>query len=191
MNVDGPLGRRARQDRERSGEPGADFASAGVVVLDVVGRGNVEGGNRREVLRILAPAEIEDRARIAEICRARHRIELAAAEEAPARDRRRIEPEAQRVADISVVEGMETIVHRGASRLPKVVFVRRRNRRASLPASISGAMPIRMEDFVALLDEGALGRIELCVRVMHQRPDDHPTSPAWCEGRSLEVVVLS
>ena len=48
-----------------------------------------------------------------------------------------------------------------------------------------------MDDFVALLDDATLGRGDLCVRELHGQPADHPTSPAWWEGRYLKMVVLS
>ena len=50
---------------------------------------------------------------------------------------------------------------------------------------------IKMDDFVALLDDATLGRSDLCVRELHGQPADHPTSPAWWEGRYLKMVVLS
>ena len=50
---------------------------------------------------------------------------------------------------------------------------------------------VGMEGFVALLDDGALGRGDLCVRELHGQPADHPTLPAWWEGRYLKFVVLS
>ena len=50
---------------------------------------------------------------------------------------------------------------------------------------------IKMDDFVALLDDATLGRGDLCVRELHGQPADHPTSPAWWEGRYLKMVVLS
>jgi 23S rRNA (cytosine1962-C5)-methyltransferase len=50
---------------------------------------------------------------------------------------------------------------------------------------------IKMEDFVALLDDATLGRGDLCVRELHGQPADHPTSSAWWEGRYLKMVVLS
>ena len=50
---------------------------------------------------------------------------------------------------------------------------------------------IKMDDFVALLDDAALGRSDMCVRELHGQPADHPTSPAWWEGRYLKMVVLS
>ncbi len=49
---------------------------------------------------------------------------------------------------------------------------------------------IKMEDFVALLDDAALGRDDMCVRELHGQPADHPTTAAWWEGRYLKMVVL-
>ena len=47
------------------------------------------------------------------------------------------------------------------------------------------------EAFLATLDDAALGRSDLCLREVHGQPDDHPTLPAWPEGRYLKLAVLS
>lgn len=46
------------------------------------------------------------------------------------------------------------------------------------------------EAFVATLDDVAVGRDDLCLRELHGQPEDHPTLPAWPEGRYLKFVVL-
>jgi 23S rRNA (cytosine1962-C5)-methyltransferase len=46
------------------------------------------------------------------------------------------------------------------------------------------------EDFLATLDDATLGRGDLCLREMHGQPPDHPTLPAWPEGRYLKFAVL-
>jgi len=46
------------------------------------------------------------------------------------------------------------------------------------------------EAFVATLDDAALGRGDLCLRELHGQPEDHPTLPAWPEGRYLKLAVL-
>jgi 23S rRNA (cytosine1962-C5)-methyltransferase len=46
------------------------------------------------------------------------------------------------------------------------------------------------EDFLATLDDAALGRDDLSVREVHGQPEDHPTLPCWPEGRYLKFVVL-
>ena len=50
---------------------------------------------------------------------------------------------------------------------------------------------VGMEDFVALLDDAALGRGDFCVREMYGQPADHPTLAGWWEGRYLKFVVMS
>ena len=47
------------------------------------------------------------------------------------------------------------------------------------------------EDFLATLDDAALGRGDLCVREVYGHAEDHPTLPAWPEGRYLKFVVLA
>ncbi|AUX39232.1 SAM-dependent methyltransferase [Sorangium cellulosum] len=49
---------------------------------------------------------------------------------------------------------------------------------------------ISMEDFVGTLDDATLERDDLRVRALHGQPEDHPTLPAWWEGRYLKFVVL-
>jgi 23S rRNA (cytosine1962-C5)-methyltransferase len=50
---------------------------------------------------------------------------------------------------------------------------------------------VTMEDFLATLDDAALGRGDLAAREVHGQPEDHPTLAAWPEGRYLKLVVLS
>jgi 23S rRNA (cytosine1962-C5)-methyltransferase len=47
------------------------------------------------------------------------------------------------------------------------------------------------EDFLATLDDRALGRDDLRLREVHGQPQDHPTLPAWPEGRYLKFAVLA
>ena len=47
------------------------------------------------------------------------------------------------------------------------------------------------ETFVATLDDGALGRRDLRLVALHGPPEDHPTIPAWPEGRYLKFAVLA
>jgi 23S rRNA (cytosine1962-C5)-methyltransferase len=49
---------------------------------------------------------------------------------------------------------------------------------------------VPLEDFVATLDAEALGRDDLRVLEAHGQPEDHPSLPAWPEGRYLKFVVL-
>src|SRR5262249_2254506 len=49
---------------------------------------------------------------------------------------------------------------------------------------------VTLEDFLATLDDATLGRGDLTVRETHGQPADHPTLPAWPEGRYLKMVVL-
>lgn len=46
------------------------------------------------------------------------------------------------------------------------------------------------EDFLATLDEAALGGRALSVRAVYGQPSDHPSLAAWPEGRYLKFVVL-
>jgi 23S rRNA (cytosine1962-C5)-methyltransferase len=49
---------------------------------------------------------------------------------------------------------------------------------------------VTAEDFLATLDDAALGRSDLVLRELHGQPDDHPSLPAWPEGRYLKLAVL-
>ncbi len=50
---------------------------------------------------------------------------------------------------------------------------------------------VAAEDFLETLDDAALGRSDLCLRELFGQPADHPTLPAWREGRYLKLAVLS
>ena len=50
---------------------------------------------------------------------------------------------------------------------------------------------VRLEDFLATLDDAALGGRTLCLREIWGQPADHPTLAAWPEGRYLKFAVLS
>jgi 23S rRNA (cytosine1962-C5)-methyltransferase len=47
------------------------------------------------------------------------------------------------------------------------------------------------EDFVATLDDTALGRRDLRLCDLFGQPEDHPSLPAWPEGRYLKFAVLA
>ncbi len=47
------------------------------------------------------------------------------------------------------------------------------------------------EDFAATLDDAALGRSDLSLRELHGHAEDHPTLPAWPEGRYLKLAILA
>ena len=49
---------------------------------------------------------------------------------------------------------------------------------------------VTAEDFVATLDDAALGRGDLRLLDLFGQPDDHPSLPAWPEGRYLKMAVL-
>jgi 23S rRNA (cytosine1962-C5)-methyltransferase len=49
---------------------------------------------------------------------------------------------------------------------------------------------ISMEDFLTTLDDAALGRDDLAMIGAFGQPPDHPTLPAWPEGRYLKLVML-
>jgi 23S rRNA (cytosine1962-C5)-methyltransferase len=50
---------------------------------------------------------------------------------------------------------------------------------------------VSMEEFVGTLDSQALGRDDLSVVSVYGHAPDHPTLPAWSEGRYLKMVVLA
>ncbi len=50
---------------------------------------------------------------------------------------------------------------------------------------------VTAEDFAATLDDAALGRSDLSLVEMHGNPADHPTLPAFPEGRYLKFFVLA
>ncbi len=50
---------------------------------------------------------------------------------------------------------------------------------------------VSTEDFMSTLDEVALGRDDLSLVAMHGQPPDHPTLPAWFEGRYLKLAILA
>jgi 23S rRNA (cytosine1962-C5)-methyltransferase len=49
---------------------------------------------------------------------------------------------------------------------------------------------VTMEDFLGTLDDAALGRGDLRVCDVFGQPEDHPSLPAWPEGRYLKFVTL-
>jgi 23S rRNA (cytosine1962-C5)-methyltransferase len=57
------------------------------------------------------------------------------------------------------------------------------------PASCSSH--IDAIDFASTLDDAALGRNDLRILEMHGPPADHPSLPAWPEGRYLKFAVLA
>lgn len=46
------------------------------------------------------------------------------------------------------------------------------------------------EDFASTLDDAALGRDDLRLLAVFGQPEDHPTLPAWFEGRYLKFAIL-
>ncbi|MDI3286017.1 class I SAM-dependent rRNA methyltransferase [Polyangium sp. 15x6] len=50
---------------------------------------------------------------------------------------------------------------------------------------------VSAEEFLGTLDDAALGRDDLSLVAMHGQPPDHPTLPAWFEGRYLKFAVLA
>jgi 23S rRNA (cytosine1962-C5)-methyltransferase len=50
---------------------------------------------------------------------------------------------------------------------------------------------VTAEDFAATLDDAALGRADLSLVGLFGSPWDHPTLPAWPEGRYLKFAVLA
>ena len=49
---------------------------------------------------------------------------------------------------------------------------------------------VHAEDFLATLDDAALGPTDLRLLELRGQPADHPTLPAWPEGRYLKFAVL-
>ena len=49
---------------------------------------------------------------------------------------------------------------------------------------------VTAEDFAGTLDDAALGRSDLSLVELFGQPEDHPTLPAWPEGRYLKFAVL-
>ena len=47
------------------------------------------------------------------------------------------------------------------------------------------------EAFASTLDDASLGRGDLRLLALHGAPEDHPTLPAWPEGRYLNFAVLA
>lgn len=62
--------------------------------------------------------------------------------------------------------------------------------RGGVLCAASCSSHITAEDFLATLDDATLERDDLRVRAVHGQPEDHPTLPAWWEGRYLKFVVL-
>ncbi len=50
---------------------------------------------------------------------------------------------------------------------------------------------VTAEDFVATLDDAALGRSDLRLLELHGPPPDHPTLPRFVEGRYLKLAILA
>jgi 23S rRNA (cytosine1962-C5)-methyltransferase len=50
---------------------------------------------------------------------------------------------------------------------------------------------VTAEDFAGTLDDAAVGRGDLRLCELFGQPEDHPTLPAWPEGRYLKLAILS
>ena len=87
-------------------QPFPDIALAGVVVLDVVGCGDVQVTDPFEELLIVAAAKIQDGGRIAEVGGPGQRVKASAAEQSAGANRRRIEPEAEGLSHIAEIDGL-------------------------------------------------------------------------------------
>jgi 23S rRNA (cytosine1962-C5)-methyltransferase len=62
--------------------------------------------------------------------------------------------------------------------------------RGGLLCAASCSSHITAEDFLSTLDDATLGQSDLRLQEMHGQPPDHPTLPAWPEGRYLKFAVL-
>lgn len=49
---------------------------------------------------------------------------------------------------------------------------------------------VSLEDFATTLDDAVLGRDDLRLLAAFGQPEDHPTLPAWFEGRYLKFAIL-
>ncbi|MBK9260833.1 MAG: class I SAM-dependent rRNA methyltransferase [Polyangiaceae bacterium] len=63
--------------------------------------------------------------------------------------------------------------------------------RSGVLCAASCSSHVTMEEFVGTLDAATLGRDDLSVVAIHGHAPDHPTLPAWSEGRYLKMVVLT
>lgn len=50
---------------------------------------------------------------------------------------------------------------------------------------------VSAEDFLATLDDASLGRSDMRLVDLFGQPEDHPSLPAWPEGRYLKLAILS
>jgi 23S rRNA (cytosine1962-C5)-methyltransferase len=63
--------------------------------------------------------------------------------------------------------------------------------RGGLLCAASCSSHVSTEEFVGTLDQHTLGRDDLSLVSLHGHAPDHPTLPAWSEGRYLKMVVLA
>ena len=83
--------------------------------------------------------------------------------------------------------------------LPRALGAYRRLHRAIAAVLADGAIfcasscssHVTAEDFLGTLDDATLGSDRLRLREIFGQPADHPTLPAWPEGRYLKFAVLS
>jgi len=63
--------------------------------------------------------------------------------------------------------------------------------RGGVLCAASCSSHVSTEEFVGTLDQATLGRDDLSLVSIHGHAPDHPTLPAWSEGRYLKKVVLA
>lgn len=63
--------------------------------------------------------------------------------------------------------------------------------RGGVLCAASCSSHVSTEEFVGTLDSTALGRDDLSLVSIHGHSADHPTLPAWSEGRYLKMVVMA
>jgi 23S rRNA (cytosine1962-C5)-methyltransferase len=63
--------------------------------------------------------------------------------------------------------------------------------RCGILCAASCSSHVTTEEFVGTLDQHTLGRDDLSLVSIHGHAPDHPTLPAWSEGRYLKMVVLA
>jgi 23S rRNA (cytosine1962-C5)-methyltransferase len=82
--------------------------------------------------------------------------------------------------------------------LPKAIAAYRSLHRACADVLAEGGVfcaascssHVDADAFLGTLDDAALGRADLRLLAAHGPPEDHPTLPAWREGRYLKFMVL-
>ncbi len=80
-----------------------------------------------------------------------------------------------------------------ARRVPKALIARARDvlAKGGVFCASSCSSHVGADAFATTLDDAALARTDLRLAEMHGPPGDHPSLPAWPEGRYLKFAVLA